>query len=66
MCAQQGRRHFDARSVLMYVSANDAKSAKSVSPKIDTGPRTPLTPFSNIPLKERLYVGCYHKCREEK
>ncbi len=31
---QQGRSRFDARSVLPYVSANAAKSGKSVSPKV--------------------------------
>ncbi len=30
----QGRSPFDARSVLSYVSANAAKSGKSVSPKV--------------------------------
>ena len=40
-----------------YVSANGAKSARSVSPKVDKGPRTPLADpserlracFFNIP-----------------
>jgi len=36
-CAQQGRRDFGARSVLIVREH-------------DKGPRTPLTPFFNIPL----------------
>lgn len=49
---QQGRRGFGASSVQQYVRANGAKSAKSVSAKLDKAPRTLLATFSNNPYTD--------------
>jgi len=59
---RQGCTIFDARSVHCacpecvegYVSANGAKSAKSVSPKVGKMARTPLAAFFIIPIQLKL------------
>jgi len=39
-----------------YVSANAAKSGKSVSPKVGKMARTPLGAFFNIPQRQYIFT----------